>query len=98
MESGGSVGSFAGAAKLNVAASASAILVCFMVCAPVSCMMAPNFRDKKEILPRMLMHTKPYLRWLLLSYATIRIVLFATSFHAAAQWANYPAAGTQQAQ
>ena len=76
MESGGSVGSFAGAAKLNVAASASAIQVCFMVCAPLSCIMAPNFRDKKEILPRMLMHTKPYLRWLLLSYATAFLASF----------------------
>jgi len=64
----------------------------FMVYAPVSCIMAPNDGDLKEILKKILMHTKHYFRCWILVGAAIGVFLFVTS-PAGAQWVNYPTAG-----
>src|SRR5437667_12858269 len=97
MDSGASAGSFASTATLNVAARASAIRTCFIVCAPVSCIMAPNDGEQKEILTRIAMPTKHYFRCLILTGAARGLFLFVTSFPASAQWVNYPAAGARTA-
>src|SRR5437016_2721477 len=64
----------------------------FMVYAPVSCIMAPNDEDLKEILKKILMHTKHYFRCWIWVGAAIAVFLFVTS-PAGAQWVNYPTAG-----
>ena len=54
--------------------------------------MAPNDGDLKEILKKILMHTKHYFRCWILVGAAIGVFLFVTS-PAGAQWVNYPTAG-----
>ena len=54
--------------------------------------MAPNDGDLKEILKKILMHTKHYFRCWILVGAAIAVFLFVTS-PAGAQWVNYPTAG-----
>src|SRR5256885_15141636 len=77
---------------LNVAARMNAVARCFMVYAPVSCIMAPNDGDLKEILKKILMHTKHYFRCWILVGAAIGVFLLVTS-PAGAQWVDYPTAG-----
>src|SRR2546430_15897289 len=74
---------------LNVAARMNAVARCFMVYAPVSCIMAPNDGDLKEILKKILMHTKHYFRCWILVGAAIGVFLFVTS-PAGGQWGKYP--------